>query len=92
MNDFVIDTNKEITHGIKKVINDQIDHVIQICSDENKWDIHKFIHEIRKSFKRIRAVLRLVRDEIGYDNYSRENIFYRDTNRKLSIYVIIKYF
>jgi CHAD domain-containing protein len=42
------------------------------------------IHEIRKSIKRIRAVLRMIRDEIGYSTYNRENVFYRDINRSIS--------
>jgi CHAD domain-containing protein len=34
--------------------------------------------------KRIRAILRMIRDEIGYSSYYRENTFYRDLSRKLS--------
>jgi len=53
----------------------------QINSHE---DVHTLIHEIRKTVKRIRAVLKLIRDEIGYSNYYRENSFYRDLGRSLS--------
>jgi CHAD domain-containing protein len=51
---------------------------------ENQTDIHLAIHESRRTLKRIRAVLRLVRDEIGYSNYYRENILMRDLGRRLS--------
>jgi hypothetical protein len=42
------------------------------------------VHESRKAFKRSRAVVRLVRDEIGDDAYRRENTAYRDMGRRLS--------
>lgn len=52
----------------------------QIKSQE---DVHILIHEIRKNMKRIRAVLKMIRDEIGYSNYYRENCLYRDLGRGL---------
>ncbi len=47
-------------------------------------DPDKAVHEARKAFKRIRAVLRLVRDEIPQDAYRALNILFRDTGRALS--------
>lgn len=45
---------------------------------------HLAVHMTRKRFKRIRAVLRLIRDEIGEAVYQEENYFYRDASRLLS--------
>ncbi|HZA60010.1 MAG TPA: CHAD domain-containing protein [Solirubrobacterales bacterium] len=42
------------------------------------------IHEARKDIKKIRAVIRLVRDELGDDLYRAENQRYRDIGRGLS--------
>jgi CHAD domain-containing protein len=42
------------------------------------------IHTARKSMKRIRAMLRLVRDEIGYRVYRDENVVLRDTARRIA--------
>ncbi len=47
-------------------------------------DFHVAIHEIRRSTKRMRSILRLFRDEIGYSNYYRENRAFRDLSRLLS--------
>ncbi len=47
-------------------------------------DIHTSIHESRKSCKRIRAVLKMIRDEMGYSNYYRENSFYRHLAGRMS--------
>lgn len=41
------------------------------------------VHQARKRFKKIRALLRLIREELG-DNYEVENNFYRDLGRDLS--------
>jgi CHAD domain-containing protein len=42
------------------------------------------IHSARKRFKKVRAVLRLVRDTVGSTVYKRENVWYRDAGRELS--------
>ncbi len=42
------------------------------------------VHQSRKSIKRIRAILKLIRDETGYSFYFRENRFFRDLSRKMS--------
>jgi hypothetical protein len=47
-------------------------------------DIGKAVHEARKAFKRLRALLRLARDELGDEVYQRENTVFRDAGRELS--------
>ena len=42
------------------------------------------VHEIRKSFKRVRAALRLVRDGLGDALYHEANFFFRDAARPLA--------
>ena len=42
------------------------------------------VHSARKKMKRLRAMLRLVRDDIGYRPYREENVVLRDTARTLS--------
>jgi CHAD domain-containing protein len=42
------------------------------------------VHDARTSLKKIRAVLRLVRDEIAGDVFQQENICFRDAGRHLS--------
>jgi CHAD domain-containing protein len=83
MKAFCISRGETIRETIHRILFDQVDGILEECDAPN-GDIHKSIHEIRKSIKRIRAVLRLIREEIGYSSYYRENIFYRDINRSLS--------
>ncbi len=47
-------------------------------------NIHEAIHDIRKRFKKLRAMARLVRDELGEDNYREINIYFRDLGREIS--------
>jgi CHAD domain-containing protein len=42
------------------------------------------VHEARKDMKKLRAVLRLARDELGVEVYRRENECFRDAARRLS--------
>jgi CHAD domain-containing protein len=42
------------------------------------------VHDTRKNFKKVRTVLRLIRTEIGEENYQIEMSFYRDAGRILS--------
>ena len=85
----VIVTEFELNHkettpeNINRLINRQLESILGHCETRQE-DMHTSIHEIRKSCKRIRAILRLIRDEIGYSSYYRENVFYRDLGRKLS--------
>lgn len=47
-------------------------------------DVDEVVHDVRKRCKRVRALLRLVREDIGEDVYRRENRVLRDAGRKLS--------
>lgn len=73
------DTREEV----RRIILEQIRNSTEILGD-TEMDIDKRIHESRKCFKRIRAVLRLIRDSIGYSHYYRENVFFRDLGATLS--------
>jgi CHAD domain-containing protein len=42
------------------------------------------VHEIRKAIKRLRALLRLLREELGAKRYARENAALRDCARRLA--------
>ncbi len=69
--------------GIVRIIQEQIDKALRDL-DRTEENVTQGVHESRKRFKRIRAVLRLVRDEIGEEAYQRENVCFRDAGRRLS--------
>lgn len=51
---------------------------------KHKENRHAGIHKARKHFKKLRALMRLVRDELGAKAYKKQNVFYRDLGRRLS--------
>ncbi len=67
-----------------RILNDQIDIALSHLDKESDNDFDNSVHEVRKCIKRIRAVLRLVRDDIGMQKYRKENFFFRDINRNMS--------
>ncbi len=83
MINYQIRSETDIKDEVRQVILEQIRSSREILGDTG-MDVDQRIHESRKCFKRIRAVLRLVRDSIGYSNYYRENVFFRDLGASLS--------
>lgn len=69
--------------GIKRILIEQIDTAVYELT-EAPLGKEKAVHNARKTGKRIRAALRLVRDEIGEAAYRRENVYFRDANRRLA--------
>lgn len=73
---------ERIDEGIRRVVREEIAHVVaSLQPDTPETDAN--VHEARKSIKKIRAVLRLVRVELK-DRYDIENRRLRDAGRKLS--------
>ncbi len=75
---------EKLPDGIRRVVTEQIDAAVRDLAKQPA-EIEEGIHEARKRFKKIRAVLRLVRDELG-DVYGRENRWFRDAGRYLADY------
>ncbi|HEX6387690.1 MAG TPA: CHAD domain-containing protein, partial [Anaerolineae bacterium] len=74
--------------AIRRITREEIDTALAHLTDANP-NRDEVIHEARKCFKKIRAVLRLivqpkVADELGKEIYKRENLCYRDAGRCLS--------
>lgn len=77
-----LEPEEKVTPGLRRIAHEQIDKAIaQLRHPEPEPD--EAIHDARKRFKKVRAVMRLVRDELG-DTYRRENVTYRDAGRRLS--------
>jgi len=75
--------NEDFNEGLKRLIAGEcrtaIEAIEKAGSDESR---HEAVHEIRKSLKKNRACLRLVRDHI--DDYKELNVFFRDIARRIS--------
>jgi CHAD domain-containing protein len=69
--------------GLRRITLGQFDRIIGALMDHDA-DLAESVHTARKTMKRLRGLLRLVRDEIGYERYRPENVVLRDTSRRLA--------
>lgn len=81
--EFYLKYDETVGDGIKRIVREQIDYASDLLKDTNV-DRDIAIHESRKTFKKIRALLRLIQAELGKKNYRRESIPYRDVGRTLA--------
>jgi len=79
---FAIETYEELRDGVVRNFQEQFNYITHQAEIPDTIDTS--VHEIRKSFKRIRAILRLIRWDIGEDLYHSENRKFRDLSRSLS--------
>ncbi|NNC92875.1 MAG: CHAD domain-containing protein [Acidimicrobiia bacterium] len=75
---FRLDGGEYLAAGLQRVGLEQLDYAIEALI-ELRIDIG--IHEARKALRRVRAVLRLVRDPLGDRVYRTENVVLRDAGR-----------
>jgi CHAD domain-containing protein len=80
--DVTIGIDESLGDALVRITLDQFDIMIPALLHPD--DIDRGIHEARKAMKRTRALLRLVRDELGYDVYRNENVVLRDVSRNLA--------
>lgn len=66
--------------GVRRIILERVDYIHEQMLNPVEGR-EKAVHNARKSCKRIRAALRLIRDDLGEATYHHENLFYRDTSR-----------
>lgn len=79
---FYLQPGEPLPAGVRRAVREELDGAIADLSGSSPA-LHDGIHEARRRFKRIRAVLRLVRAEIG-PAYKVENVFFRDAGRALA--------
>lgn len=77
---FRLGEGEPVSEGLVRIAFGQIDTASQHLEKGSE----ESVHEARKSFKRLRAVVRLARDELGDEAYRRENRELRDLGRRLS--------
>jgi len=81
---FALGEGEDPTAAIRRIARGQIDLAIGQLQSPPEDDLARGVHEARKAFKRVRALLRLVRPELGDQVYGRENELFRAAGRDLS--------
>ncbi len=70
--------------GVRRVARGRIESALIQLHRESRHDLASAVHEARKDVKKLRALLRLVRRELGRKRYRAENARYRDAGRLLA--------
>ena len=73
--------NEPVGDAVRRILIEQIDRAIAGLGDLKHKPATR-IHDVRKRFKEIRAVLRLVRAPLG-NTFNIENVWFRDAGRDL---------
>src|SRR5919106_6845001 len=74
---------ERVPDGVRRIARGQLDMSIERLEGDTDEDLGTAVHETRKSLKRLRATVRLARDELGDEAYRRENLAFRDAGRRL---------
>ena len=69
---------------VTRVARGRIDHAVDELRGKSGSTPEEAVHEARKDMKKLRALLRLSRDELGKSTYRRENACFRDAARELA--------
>ncbi|MDQ1256002.1 MAG: hypothetical protein QG656_597 [Candidatus Hydrogenedentes bacterium] len=80
---FRFDRDESLADGIRRIAREEIDAASAWLSALEE-DRDKAVHDARKGFKRMRALVRLARATLGPEVFAAENAFYRDVGRQLS--------
>lgn len=79
---FELRLDESVDDGLRRIVGEQVDLATWHAERIGEADEH--VHDVRRATKRIRAVLRLVRNSIGEESYRRDNAVLRDMARELS--------
>ena len=77
---FRLKQDETIPDGVRRIARGRIDHAIEALADASE----EGVHDARKDMKKLRALLRLVRGEVGEKVFRREADTFRDAARELS--------
>ena len=76
--------SEPLPEGLARVARGRIDHAIDELGGKTDSTPVEAVHEARKDMKKLRALLRLARGELGEQVYSRENACFRDAAHELA--------
>lgn len=79
---FHLDAHEPLDHGVRRVAHGRIDDAVRAVTEEAR-DVGEAIHCCRKQIKKLRALVRLVRNKVGEETYRSENATLRELSRKL---------
>ena len=74
--------DESVEEAVGRIAREQLREALRDFGDE-QLDDAEIVHQVRKRCKKVRGLLRMVRQALG-DTYARENAWYRDAARSIS--------
>ena len=81
---FQLKPDESVAKGVRRLARGQIDKALDGLTGRNGTDPEEAVHDARKRFKRVRALIRLARGGLGRKLADREDTRFRDAGRPLS--------
>jgi CHAD domain-containing protein len=81
---YALQHDESLPDGIRRIAIGRIDHALDELRGATDSGPEEAVHEARKDMKKLRALLRLVRGEIGEKTFRRESTCFRDAGRELA--------
>jgi CHAD domain-containing protein len=82
---FALLPGEPLADGMTRMARGQLDLAIELLSGEREeLSAEQAVHETRKALKRLRALIRLLEDELGEQAFARESAVLRDAGRRLA--------
>jgi CHAD domain-containing protein len=81
---FRLREGERVPSGLRRIACGQLELAIERLEGRTDEQLDAAVHETRKSLKRLRATVRLARDELGDEAYRRENGAFREAGRRLA--------
>lgn len=77
-----IDRHASLPDNVRRIAGGYLDSAVDTLEHPDNLD--KSVHDARKLLKRLRALIRLVRNDIGGETFRTENTAYRDAGRHIA--------
>jgi CHAD domain-containing protein len=81
---YLLKPKESLPEGLGRAARGRIDHAIDELQGKTESTPEQAVHGARKDLKKLRALLRLARGELGESSYARENKAFRDAGRELA--------
>jgi CHAD domain-containing protein len=79
-----LEADESLRKGLRRIARQHLQAALEHVAGATADSSDKAVHEARKAFKKVRAVLRMVRPKIGQSAFRLENESLRDAGRPLS--------